>query len=275
MSAIRSPRAWTPWVATLLLGCGGTEPAPSSPQPSAPLASASPKPAQPAQSAQPAAEAQPLEGKPKPDMPPPGSSLARVMRAHFKDALLIQQAVIDGRPDEAANPATVLSLIENLDDLPPGWREPVERMQLAAKRIVDSTNAAQTAGAVADLGVSCGLCHQKLGGPASSTEPAPAEGATVEERMKRHVWATARLWEGLVVPSTSAWNDGASAFGPNAFPPEVLKRGGVQARSAAGDFAKIVARASAQKTTEQRAGLYAELLVTCGTCHHALRDAKK
>lgn len=49
------------------------------------------------------------EAKRGPDMPRPGASVDRVMRAHFHDALLIREAVIAGTPERAANPATVLA----------------------------------------------------------------------------------------------------------------------------------------------------------------------
>ncbi len=209
-----------------------------------------------------------------PDMPPAGSSLDRVMRAHFHDALLIRQAAIAGTPEQAATPAKVLALIENLDDLPPGWRDFVERMQQDARRIADTTNAAQVATAAADLAVACGLCHQKFGGPRVSNELAPAEATTIDARMKRHLWASERLWEGLVVPSSDAWSVGAKALSNSPFPEEVLTKGGPQARSAASALAKLIAMTPTRRAIEERASLYAELLVTCGTCHRAIRDSK-
>lgn len=249
---------------TALCACGGSEPAAVAPTP--PL---SPQHVRiPPTTPESPPALQPLDNKTKPDMPPPGSSLGRVMRAHFKDALLIRQAVIAGTPEQAANPATVLALIQNLDDLPPGWQKFVERMQQTAKRITDSTSLAQAAAATADLGVACGQCHSQQGGPAVSSEPPPAEGTRLEQRMKRHSWATDRLWEGLVVPSSEAWNAGSKALVDAPFPQEVLQRG-VHARSAAADFEKLVAPAPAKKTTEERAALYAELLMTCGTCHRS------
>ena len=160
---------WSLAMAVGLLACGGAQPTPVTP------ALAEPRSGEQSSAAPPPAAPEPVEGtKPKPDMPPTGASLERVMKAHFQDALLIRRAVIAGTPEQAANPATVLALIENLDELPPGWREDVERMKRTARRVTDSTSAAQAAAATADLGVSCGLCHQKLGGPATSTEPAPA-----------------------------------------------------------------------------------------------------
>lgn len=255
-----------------LVGCGGSAPPPAPPETAPPPAAA---PAEPAAAPEPAPAEPTVDAQPTPDNPPMGSSVERIMQAHFKDALLIRQAVIAGKPEEAANPATVISHIRDLDKLPEGWQPFVERMQQTAQRITDSTNAAQTAAAAADLGVSCGMCHQQLkGGPKPSSEPAPAEGTTVAARMARHAWATERLWEGLSVPSNDAWNAGAKALSTDPFPKEVLKDGGVHARSAAGDFVKIVAKAPTKKTAEERAALYAELLVTCGTCHRAVKSTR-
>jgi cytochrome c553 len=193
------------------------------------------------------------------------------MQAHFHDALLIREAVIAGAPERAAPVARAFSEIGGLEKLPAGWQGFVERMQHAARRIADSTSAATTAAAVADLGVSCGMCHKQRGGPMASAVAAPAEGTTVEERMKRHSWATERLWEGLYLPSSDAWDAGAKAFSTDPFPQEILKKGGVHARSAASDFVRIAAKAPAQKTADERAAVYAELLVTCGGCHQATR----
>jgi cytochrome c556 len=252
-------------VVVSLAACGGA---------TAPAEPVSAEPAPPAEPEPVAVQAEPAEPKPKPDVPPPGAPLERIMEAHFKDALLIREAVIKGKSEEAAEPAGVLTRIHDLNDLPNGWRPYMERMQQAAERIKDGTSAAQVAAAAADLGTSCGMCHQSHGGskaPKPAQEPAPTVGKSVESRMKLHAWATERLWEGLYVPSSDAWKAGAQALqGGEPFPQEVLKEGGVHARSAASEFAKIVAQAPAKKTAEERASLYANLLVTCGTCHQAV-----
>ncbi len=166
----------------------------------------------------------------------------------------------------------MIANIQELDKLPKGWNRYVEQMQETARRINNSTSASAAAAAVADLGVSCGMCHQQLGGPKPSAEPAPAAGTTVESRMQRHVWATERLWEGLAVPSGKSWEAGSKALSAEPFPKELLDKGGVDVRSAAADFTKLVAKAPAKKTVDARAALYAELLVTCGTCHQAIAN---
>jgi hypothetical protein len=91
--------------------------------------------------------------------------------------------------------------------------------------------------------------------------------------MQRHAWATERLWEGLYVPSDEAWDAGAKALSAAPFPSDVLKQGGTYARTAAADFARLVVKAPAKRTPLDRAGLYAELLLTCGSCHRAMRAA--
>lgn len=279
---MRVTRAWLLWGLLGSFGCGGATQATS---PAAPPESPAVKPvesaAAPADAAAPAAPAasaaapvgrEPGED-PKPDAPPPGSSRARVMHAHLTDALLIRKAVVAGTPERAADPAAALAKAENPEDLPPAWRQAVARMQQIAARINDGTSAAQVAGATADLGVACGGCHQSMGGPKASSAPPPPEGSALAERMQRHAWATERLWEGLVVPSSEAWNAGAKALSGAPFPAEVLKQGGVHGRSAANDFAKLVGKAPGKKTVEERAALYAELLVTCGGCHRAINEA--
>jgi hypothetical protein len=254
-------------------GCGGTEPAPATPATKAaeappPKVEAEPAPAAKSPPVGPAAVA-----TPKADVPPPGSSTQRRMHAHFAHALSIRKAVIAGTPERAADPAEALAKTEKLDEVPASWRAAVQRMQEIAGRINNSTSAAQAAGATADLAVACGGCHQTQGGPKTSSEPPPPEAGGLTERMQRHAWATERLWEGLTVPSSEAWNAGAKALNASPFPAEVLKQGGVHGRSAASDFAKLVLKAPTKKTIEERAGLYAELLVTCGGCHRAINEA--
>ena len=101
---------------------------------------------------------------------------------------------------------------------------------------------------------------------------APDAGDSLSSRMKQHAWATERLWEGLYVPSAAAWDAGAKVLAHGQFPEEVLKKGGVYARSAAADFRKAAARASKMRSSASRAALYAELLGTCATCHIAMQD---
>jgi len=211
------------------------------------------------------------EARQMPDMPPRAASLDRVMHAHFHDALLIRKAVIAGRPEQATAPARILAVLENDQPLPESWQEHAERMQTAARRVAAATSMEQAAAATADLAVSCGECHRKLGGPGKSYEPPPANGTTVAAWMKRHLWASERLWQGLVVPSTEAWSAGTQVMASSAVPEQLLANEGTQGRRAAAELARLVAKAPQLVSDDARAGLYADLLLTCGACHRAVK----
>jgi cytochrome c556 len=208
------------------------------------------------------------------DVPPYNASSNRIMQAHFKDALLIRNAIISGKPEDAANPATVIIAVQNLDNLPAGWQPFVVDMQAVAQRIVNGTTAPAVAAAAADLALSCGACHQKFGGPPPANTPPPSEDGSFATNMKRHGWATERLWEALATPSESAWEVGAATLKSSPFAKEKLASASIDVRTAASDFARLTAAAPSKKTPAARAALYAELLLTCGACHQAASEPR-
>jgi hypothetical protein len=91
--------------------------------------------------------------------------------------------------------------------------------------------------------------------------------------MKHHQWASDRLWEGIVVPSSEAWATGAQAFGNEPLP-EQLTGDGSQARQAAAELARLIAKAPQRTGLEERAALYAELLASCASCHRAVKHRR-
>jgi hypothetical protein len=255
---------------TLLSLASCSTPQPAAVSPSAPAARAGTQDA--AARPAPADSAEELfaeEGR-MPDMPPSAASVDRVMHAHFHDAMLIRQAVLAGRYEQAIGPAKVLSIMHSDESMPSGWREFVLRMQLAAHRVSIATDLEQAASGAAELAVTCGQCHQQLGGPEASNEPLPATDTTVEGWMTRHQWASDRLWEGIVVPSADAWSAGAQALA-SPFPEQLLAAEGSSGRRAARQLGELVAKAPQLTESEQRGAMFAELLLACGTCHRAVK----
>ena len=192
------------------------------------------------------------------------------MQAHQKSADAIRSAIIAGRPEATGRPADALLSLLDGEHFPSSWQGPLDRMRASALRVKNSSDVASVAAAVADVGTSCGWCHQKHGGPRSEPVDPPMDDGTLAARMKRHAWASERLWEGLFVPSSRAWQVGAVTLREEPFPEEMLEKGGVYAKSAASDFSKVVARAAGASTPSARAEVYANLLGTCATCHLAV-----
>lgn len=235
-----------------------------------------PEPAQPGPSA--TATAAPSSGEPSgatsPRLPvesEEGTLLHRLMKSHFVQVAKIRSAVIAGEIDRAIEPARTIVEMQGVDTLPDVWRSSVRELQAASARISQSPDLAEAAAATADIGMTCGGCHTQNGGPvAIASTPAP-DGDTVAGRMKRHLWATEKLWEGLYVPSDQAWEDGAQALATEPLANDVLAPGGVHARHFATELATLAKKAQATKDGEERARIYAGLLATCSPCHAAVR----
>lgn len=194
----------------------------------------------------------------------------QLMGNHFGEADLIRIAVIAGRLADAIKPAHKLLYASEVESLPVTWKGAVQRMQDSAERLKGSNDMVMAAASTADIGTSCGYCHQRLGGPTVPQLTPPSSDRSVEGRMAQHVWATERLWEGLYVPSLDAWNAGMEILSSAPFPDEVFQQRGMYARTAADDFARIVARAPRKAGAEAQAETYAALLATCATCHLAV-----
>jgi len=265
-------------LAVLALAACTTPPvaSPSTPKPSAsvsPAPAADDVPTTPASSS--ASEAPPApaaQGSARAQHPEPdtsGTPRARLMRSHFRDAALIRKAVIDGVIADAVAPADALAKIEGLGKIEPAWQSSIDVLQYAARRIQHGSDIPATAAAVADIGIACGACHKAAGGPHLKVDAPPTGDGSLESRMRRHVWATERLWEGIFVPSDASWNAGADALVGDPFPKEILDRGGVHARSASAQFRSLVSTVAAKKTPEERGQVYASLLATCSACHAA------
>lgn len=193
------------------------------------------------------------------------------MRSHFKETALIRTAVIDGVLSDAAAPAETLGDVDRLGRIEPGWQSSIDVLQYAAKRIRRSSDVPAIAAAIADIGIACGACHKASGGPKVTLEAPPAADGSLAVRMRRHVWATERLWEGIFVPSDASWKAGTAALSGESFPKELLDKGDVHARSSADRFKSLVATAASKKTPQERGQLYATLLETCSACHIATR----
>ncbi|HMR08286.1 MAG TPA: hypothetical protein PKA88_21040 [Polyangiaceae bacterium] len=265
-------RTWA-LIAVAVAGCGSppSQPAesPAAPEPTPAASVTEPAPTE-APAEAPPTEA-PAAPQTKTEPPPPGSPTEKLMRSHFKETEQIRKAVISGNMSAAVAPAKALSNIDGLEKLAKNWKPSVTALQAAAERVGSSPDIPAIAAATADIGVACGACHRSTSGPKPEVGTTPAAGTTVKSRMQRHIWASERLWEGLYVPSDDAWKAGVDGLAGEAFPKEILKKGGVHARSAADRLKRLVDTAGAKKSPQDRAKVYASLLETCSACHQATK----
>ena len=153
------------------------------------------------------------------------------------------------------------------------WRDRLEGMRLAAASLAEATNIPEASVRLGAVARTCGECHAQLGGPRPAVAALPDPGPDVRARMKRHGWAVARMWDGLVVPSTPAWKAGASILSDAPLQPALI----TPDQSAAAEIAKfdssvhdLARKAYAAESGSERSAIYGGLMTTCSDCHTRL-----
>jgi hypothetical protein len=210
---------------------------------------------------------------PAANLPADAETLKEHMREHFAAVSELQRAIARGHLDQAKQLADWL--VTHDEHLLDGWKPFVDELKDAARAVAAAPDL-PTAGSVASrLGRACSRCHEERTAIVTfAWEPSPTEDATLNSQMKRHQWAAARLWDGLVGPSDDLWTEGAKVLSTAKL--DVLAAtGGVEGRGDVTALTKKVHELAIKATTmtdhDQRAALYGELLSTCAGCHALVR----
>jgi mono/diheme cytochrome c family protein len=198
--------------------------------------------------------------------------LAR-MKRHEKHGDAMRDAVASGDLDEAKREAKILAelRIEGPTDL--AWKERLDAMNAAAARIASSRDVTEASRDVALVARTCGDCHTMLGRPRPSVGQLTRQASAARPVMKRHQWAAAQLWDGLIIPSDDAWKAGAHVLSESPLAPEVLTPGQTPVPKI-GALTQSVhdlgRRAETLEQVDARVELYGEALATCAECHQWL-----
>jgi hypothetical protein len=153
----------------------------------------------------------------------PSEMIEDFMVDHFVIATWSRDALINGDLTALREPLEALATYDYRSVAPGGWMSHVAKMQQAAH----VTSAAQTmevaAIGVATMARTCAECHVASGrGPvfAGGEDEGDAQKTdTLGERMRRHMWAADRLWEGLTGPAEDSWTAGAAVLARAPLPP--------------------------------------------------------
>lgn len=203
--------------------------------------------------------------------PKPGRTTRHHLRDHLDAATDLQLAVTTGRLSDARDLAGWFAAHPMNE--PDRWRHHLDELEIAA-RTIEQANDLSTVGAeIGRFGRACSSCHEdQAASVAFRSVPLPA-GNTLEANMRRHQWAAARLWEGLIGPSERRWIEGARVMATI----ELDVRQTVHAKPNAevvgfaeqlGDLGR---RASELRDHDARAVLYGQMMVTCVGCHNIVR----
>jgi hypothetical protein len=197
--------------------------------------------------------------------PGPGTPAQNVMRVHFDAANRVQMAIVAGDLRTARAAAADVWAAESAPDLGPDAVPYIRAIQERARDVRNASIYGEAALATGRLAAACGSCHvQFQGGPRLAYAEAPPDGSGLDRHVVRHVWAADRLWEGLLGPSSEAWQLGAELLAHDELGGAQLSATAMRHASRLNEFA-----AEALDTTDpqERGVLYGRILSTCGACH--------
>lgn len=208
------------------------------------------------------------------DEGPSRQTLRGHMEANFDLALTARDGIIAGSLIQAKDAAVKLAEQNYATVLPAEWMPGVERMQSAARELAAAQDLTQGALRVAALAQTCGECHASFeehdhGRPVDGDKSEFGESENMHERMMRHERAADGFWFGLTMPSDQAWKSGAVTLlnAPAAPTGKDGKPVGEDMMARLEEVRGIARNALTAEAPADRAGLYAQFLAKCSSCH--------
>jgi len=198
--------------------------------------------------------------------------IAEHMHGHLDAVVGMKAAVIAGDLAAVKASARWLGNHPRPSQLPEAWAPYEEDMRSYARRAAAAQNLDIAATAVGDIGRVCGECHEASGFIVSFgySSPPPADIENTITQMQRHLWASDRLWAGLIGPSEAAWDRGADMLTGVDLKVEYITRD-KSLRPVVVDIIEklrfIGERGANETEPERRSDLYGEFLSQCAKCH--------
>ncbi len=196
------------------------------------------------------------------------------MWQHYQRVGEIHYAVVQGNLEEARATADWFIGRESAPNLPTGSERFASQMRTYARDIVEANSMEEVATATANMGRTCGQCHQTYGrGPVLRIGSVEDLGDDMAE-MTRHKWASDRMWDGLIGPSDSSWTTGTREWSSSSMlPGEVREQNDVggELHGLEAQLHRLGQQAAAEETLQGRAAIYGEMMAACAGCHTRIR----
>ena len=186
------------------------------------------------------------------------------MHENFDLVRAVEKLLVRGKLDEAQNLASGIARAPDEPGLAPFAPQAIE-VRARASVVAKASSIAEALRAEAKLAAACASCHADAGvSPEfrSAAQP-PPDKPTVDARMARHLWATDRLWEGLVGDADDSWRAGLDVLAATPLPWKTLDKD----RAPLGKQLQRLADDARKTAHDDRARAYGEILVTCAACH--------
>jgi cytochrome c553 len=211
------------------------------------------------------------------ELAPIDSSVAEHMHGHLSRVRAMKAFVIAGQLDGLREPAVWLAEHDTAPGLPVDWIPYVVEMRRYAREAASARHLVFAAASVSEMARTCGDCHRAGGISITFGDEIrpPNNGGSVRAQMQRHLWAADRMWEALIGPSDSAWDEATGVLAE-------VQLTASDIGAAAGhepQVAYLLRRSSelgeegAQaKSRQSRSAVYGEFLSLCADCHSMTVD---
>jgi cytochrome c553 len=186
------------------------------------------------------------------------------MHENFDLVRAIEKLLVRGKLDEARNLASAIARAPDEPGLAPFAPQAIE-VRSRASVVATASSVDEALRAEAKLAGACASCHAQAGVLPEFRSPAqpPPDKPSVEARMARHLWATDRLWEGLVGDADDSWRAGLDVLAATPLPWKTLDKG----RAPLGKQLQRLADDARKAARDDRPRAYGEILVACAACH--------
>jgi hypothetical protein len=193
------------------------------------------------------------------------------MFAHFDRAGEVHNALVKGELDRARKAAEWIVVHQEPGTIPGDSPALRSEMQRQAAAVSVSNTLPEATLAAAQMGRACGDCHRENEvNPRFLVGTAPPGGTGPQAEMARHIWASERMWEGLVGPEDHAWRSGAEALRSGWLDPQQVvanPEDRPRIRTLVQQVYELGNEAQSAADPHTRADLYGEFLNTCNDCH--------
>ena len=195
---------------------------------------------------------------------------AAFMRQHFGLVMDVHNAVLRGDLDTARKQARTLADSPDPTGLPDAAAPYIVVMHRAAGRAAAEDELDDVSSATAAMLAACGDCHRAVGTmPAAPVPTSPEVGGAVGH-MLTHKRAIDLMLQGLVIPSTTAWAEGARTLQSVPLHRRDLPRDPKLTQAILEfeeDVHELAEDAAKASDTRSRIYVYSELIESCGECH--------
>jgi cytochrome c553 len=211
--------------------------------------------------------------EPEPE-PPPQLRFERdmIVRFHMHQSFdllrAIEKLLVRGNLGDARAFARAIAEAPEAPGLAP-WARHAALVRERAAALAAAATIEDACRREAELAEACAGCHADAGVVPEFRPPRtpPPDQPTIDARMARHLWATDRLWEGVVGGAEDAWLAGLDVLAATPLPSPHGAREELGRRLQ--QLADQARRGRGMDPPAERARAYGEILVVCAGCHAA------